>query len=108
MYFYSLVSKSQERYNVPFLAMDDDDAISRVSQMVTGSQDPSLILSLDDLQLCCVGLFEPSIEDPCIVGFERSQIVLDDLHDKLPLPPLVRDKVDKLYGLEVKDGESDG
>lgn len=107
MKFYALYSKSQNRYNVPFLAMDDDDAISRVSQIVVGANDYSLMLSLNDLQLCCVGEFYGS-RAHCLIGKSNQIVVLDDLHVKLPLPALVRDKVDKLYGLDVKDGESDG
>lgn len=107
MNFYSLYSKSQRRFNVPFLATNDDEAISRVSQMVTSANDPALILSLSDLELHIIGFFDPMSICPIVDFDDRGKLILGDLHDKLPLPPLVRDKVDKLYGLTVEGGASD-
>lgn len=104
MYFYALYSKSKERYCAPFLAPDDKEAISQISSAVTGSQDPGLIMSLDDLRLDKVGSFLPDAFFPVREAVVASA-VLTDLHKNLPLPPLVKDKVDQLYKDKEVDNE---
>ena len=107
MKFYSLYSKSQKRYNVPFLAMSDDDAIDKVSKMVSMQDDPALVMSLDDLSLCMVGGFNPVLMSP-MVTFEGSAFldpVLDNLHTDLPLPPMVKQMVDKFYAGGTQNAE---
>lgn len=102
MNFYALYSKSQERYCAPFLALDDKDAIAQVSSLVTASQDPALIMSLDDLSLDCVATFNAAL--PCPIGELTMPVpVLTDLHKALPLPPLVKEKVDALFKKEVNN-----
>ena len=101
MNLYSLYSIAQKRYNVPFVAMDDTDAIDRVTKMVCGQGDPALISSLDDLQLRNVGTFNPNVEndgDPIWFSSDANCLVMDDLHNNLPLPPTVKAGVDKFFG----------
>lgn len=95
MFYYALFSKSQNRYCVPFLSIEDKDAISSVSQMVTSQSDPVMLMSLNDLRLDKVGRFAPDAMYP--VNTVEVCTVLDDLHVFLPLPPLVKEKVDQLY-----------
>lgn len=96
MKIYSLYSKSLERYSLPFFANDDDEAIAYVSRMVTTQQDLSLVCSLDDLRLDHVGVFYPDDGFPC----DRTCVssVLDHLHTDLPLPPMIKERIDKYYG----------
>ena len=102
MKIYSLYSKSLKRYNLPFFANDDDEAIATVSRMVTAQADPSLICALDDLELFNLAVFYPSAPvDPDLISIDPYAIdisVLDDLHKNLPLPPTVKERIDKYYG----------
>lgn len=95
MKFYALYSKSQQAYNTPFLAHDDEEAVAIISKTVTAYQDNALIMSLDDLRLEKVGRFSPKADFP--VNTATIDIVLDDLHTNLPLPPMIRSQVGKLY-----------
>lgn len=104
MNFYALYSKSRSRYCPPFLALDNRDAISLVSNMVVSQQDPALFMSLDDYTLEKVGAFRPDANFPLDGHTVTVDIVMDDLYKNLPLPPLVKEKVDQLYKeKEVKD-----
>lgn len=103
MFYYALYSKSQKRYCAPFLALDDSDSVTSVSNMVTSQQDPVLIMSLDDLRLEKVGRFAPDEKNP--VNTVEVDTVLDDLHVTLPLPPLVKEKVDLLYKAKEVENE---
>lgn len=98
MKIYSLYSKSLKRYNLPFFAEDDEAAISTVSKMVTAQADAALICSLDDLLLVRVGAFDPeNIEFPFADDFGVVTF-MDDLHKNLPLPPTIKERLDKFYG----------
>lgn len=102
MNFYALYSKSQKCYNTPFLAHDDKEAIAIISKTVVSHQDPSLVMSLDDLRIDLVGEFVSDVSLPGsapIVEYSSDLIfpVLDDLHKDLPLPPMVKSQVEKLY-----------
>lgn len=97
MKFYSLYSKSQKRYNVPFLAYDDADAIDRVAKMVSAQNDAALMSSLDDLNLCYLAVFDPSLPFPIHASPVSDDIILGDLHLNLPLPPMVKNSLDKFY-----------
>ncbi|MBQ9804900.1 MAG: hypothetical protein IJW49_00095 [Clostridia bacterium] len=95
MKIYSLYSKSLKRYNLPFFAEDDAESVSVVSKMVAAQNDPSLICALDDLCLMCIGEVNLTDEDP-IIG-HTSWLVMDDLHQNLPLPPMIKECIDKYY-----------
>lgn len=97
MNFYSLYSRSQNRYNVPFLANDNNDAIDRVVKMVASQGDTALMSSLDDLELDLVGLFEPMHYSHPVEELLDVELVLDDLHKNLPLPPHLKETLDKYY-----------
>ena len=99
MFYYALFSKSQNRYCAPFLSFEDRDAVATLSQMVTSQNDPVIVMSLNDLRLDKVGRFAPDAKYP--VNTVEVCTVLDDLHVTLPLPPLVKEKVDELYKEEV-------
>lgn len=101
MKFYSLFSKSQERYNAPFLAEDDGAAIEIVSKMVSAQGDMALMSSLDDLQLEYVGDFEPSCPLPLTEGHPIR--IMDDLHKNLPLPPAIRSRLAKFYEIKAEE-----
>lgn len=104
MNFYALYSGSQESYSTPFLAHDDKEAISIVSKTVVANQDPTLIMSLDDLTIVKVGSFESGCPVP--VGVSVPIDVLGALHQTLPLPPMIKSQVDKLYAKkEVSDAQ---
>lgn len=95
MNFYALFSKSQERYNTPFLAHNDEEAIAIVAKTVVAQQDPALVMSLDDLTLTLVGSFVPESSMP-IVDLVPEHI-RGNLHETLPLPPMIKSQVDKIY-----------
>ena len=101
MKFYSLYSKSQELYNVPFVAAHGQEAIAVVSKMVSSQGDMALMSSLDDLRLVEVGDFEGGKLQP-VTGCEPF-VILDDLHIGLPLPPTIKSRLAKFY--EIKDEE---
>lgn len=101
MKFYSLYSKSQERYNTPFLAEDDGAAIEIVSKMVSAQGDMALMSSLDDLQIECVGGFDPSCSLP-LTKYNPTRI-MDDLHKNLPLPPTIRSRLAKFYEIKAEE-----
>lgn len=96
MIFYALYSNSQQSYNTPFLAHDDDEAIAIVSKTVVAQQDPALIMSLDDLDLCIVGAFQPNHKYP-VQGGAVVDVILNHLERTLPLPPMIKSQVDKIY-----------
>lgn len=102
MKIYSLFSKSLNRYNLPFFADDDEAAIATVANMVTAQADPALMCALDDLQLECVGGFEPVPDEigdaPVFETVDAPAVILDDLHKNLPLPPTITARLDKFYG----------
>lgn len=102
MNFYALYSESQKSYNTPFLAHDDNEAVAIISRTVVSHQDPALLMSLDDLTLEKVGRFDPQAEYP--VNTASKQVVLSALHLNLPLPPMIKSQVDKIY---KKDGDVD-
>ncbi len=109
MKIYSLYSKSQKRYNLPFFAEDDDAAIAYVTRMVSSQGDPALMASLDDLEINLVGIYDPKAdilkdEFPVDVSADGVCMVLCDLHKTLPLPPMVKAAVDKFYS----GGKSNG
>lgn len=95
MNFYALYSKSRQQYNTPFLANYDEEAVALVSKTVVSQQDPALVMSLDDLTLVKVGAFYPELPVP-IEEFSPED-VLSDLHETLPLPPMIKSQVDKIY-----------
>ena len=101
MKFYSLYSKSQERYNTPFLAEDDGAAIEIVSKMVSAQGDMALMSSLDDLRIEIVGSFYPECQTP--VEVLETIIVCDDLHKNLPLPPTIRSRLAKFYEIKAEE-----
>lgn len=94
--FYTLRSKSQIVHNTPFLADNDSEAISIIVKSVSSYADASLVYMLDDLQLCRVGLFDPTSDTP-VKAVSVWSIVLDDLHKALPLPPHIKSQIDKIY-----------
>lgn len=103
MNFYALYSKSQQCYNTPFLAHDNQEAIAIISKTVVAQQDPALVMSLDDLRLDQVGEFRPREVFPC----SSSSIctILNSLEENLPLPPMIKSQVDKIYARkETSDG----
>lgn len=95
MIFYALYSNSQGSYNTPFLAHDDNEAIAIVSKTVVAHQDPALVMSLDDLRLDQVGEFRPDEDFP--ISYSAVCTILDDLHETLPLPPMIKQQIDKIY-----------
>lgn len=108
MKFYSLYSKSQGRFNTPFLAEDDGAAIEIVSKMVSAQGDMALMSSLDDLQIERVGGFDPKpdVYDGMSPVFELLGgvvIVLSDLHNSLPLPPTIRSRLAKFYEIKAEE-----
>lgn len=106
MNFYALYSKSQQSYNTPFLAHDDQEAIAIISKTVVAQQDLALAMSLDDLRLEKVGEFRPKAAFPVNGHTVTVDIVLDDLHESLPLPPMIKSQVDNLYAKkEVSDAQ---
>lgn len=93
---YSLYSKSQERFNVPFFAADENEAKAYVVNMVSSQRDPAFLMCLSDFQLYQVGEFETDTGDSSPVTAFLVHLC-DDLHDSLPYPPLVKETVEKLY-----------
>ena len=62
-----------------------------------------MICALDDLELDRVGVYDPDadiLEDEVPVEglSDGVLLVLDDLHKNLPLPPTVKERIDKYYG----------
>lgn len=101
MKIYSLYSKSLGRYNMPFFAENDAESVSIVSKMVTAQNDPSLICALDDLELRSVAHFNPAAESVTEVVWGDAPgccVVMVDLHKNLPLPPTIKERIDKYYG----------
>lgn len=101
MKFYSLYSKSLGRYNPPFLAEDDSEAIQIVSKMVASQGDLAFIMSLDDVRLDEVGSFNPGEAFP-VCGDEAVCTILDWLHTDLPLPPTVKERTDAFYNFKAQ------
>lgn len=101
MNFYALYSKSSKTYSSPFLAYDDHEAIDVIAKTVTRQSDQALIMSLNDLSIDQVGTFTPGAAAPLATVVSR--IVCDNLHETLPLPPLARSLVDRLFKKEVSN-----
>lgn len=100
MNFYSLRSKSLKRYNVPFLARDDENAVEIVSKMVAQQNDAALLSSLDDLELFMIAEFDPSADDDLdqdVIIQCEPYLVLNNLHINLPLPPTIKERLDQFY-----------
>lgn len=104
MIFYALYSKSQESYNTPFLAHDDKEAIAIVSKTLVANQDQALVMSLDDLTLVKVGEFVPGCPMP--ISELVPEDVLGNLHTTLPLPPMIKSQVDKIYARKEETHEN--
>ena len=102
MNIYSLYSNSQKRYNIPFVAFDDKDAIDKVTKMVSAQGDSALLSSLDDLQLEKVAGFVPDADilhgEAPVCELTCPELIMDDLHKNLPLPPSLKARLDKYYG----------
>lgn len=102
MNLYSLYSNSQKRYNIPFVAVDDKAAIDQVSKMVAAQSDPALLSSLDDLQLEKVAGFVPDANvlhgEAPVCELTCPELIMEDLHKNLPLPPTLKARLDKFYG----------
>ena len=58
MKLYSIKNTLTERFNPPFVARDDDDAIEMCRKAIIGGRDVSLLVERENLQLHLVGQFD--------------------------------------------------
>lgn len=100
MKLYSIYNENTERFNPPFVARDDDDAIATVRNAIIGGRDISLLVELGALTLHRVGEFdaETSVlrnDDECIIRL-----------DEVKLPEHIQVMIDKLLAIESNVQES--
>ena len=104
MKLYSIKNTQTDRFNPPFVARDDDDAIETCRKAIIGGRDISLLVELQNLVLYDVGEFSASSGLFTCTG---ESIVRDDVPlaivplGEIPLPDHVEKLINKLK--EVKD-----
>lgn len=102
MKLYSIKNTQTDRFNPPFVARDDDDAIETCRKAIIAGRDISLLVELDNLELHRVGSFDAS------TGEFNQQFVGDDFYplstglklDEIPLPAHIQGLIEKLRGFE--------
>lgn len=96
MKLYSIKNTQTDRFNPPFVARDDDDAIETCRKAIIAGRDISLLVELDNLFLFYVGSFDA--ETGCLDDVNQS--ILKCLQD-IPLPEHIQKMIEKLK--EVKE-----
>lgn len=98
MVLYSIYNKQTERFNPPFVARDDDDAIETCRKAIIAGRDISLLVELENLDLCSICEFDAKT-GLCFPG-EPEQVVSLDY---IKLPEHVKTLIAKLK--EVKENQ---
>lgn len=96
MILYSIFNKQTERFNPPFVARDDDDAIETCRKAIIGGRDITLLVELENLDLCSICEFDAKT-GLCFPGEPEQVSQLVDI----PLPEHIQKMIDKLK--EVKE-----
>ena len=97
MKLYSIKNTQTVRFNPPFVARDDDDAIETCRKAIIAGRDSSLLVELDNLQLCRVGTFSAVTGDLSVEAFCPCCIV--EMGD-ISLPQHIQDVIEKLKSFE--------
>lgn len=100
MKLYSIYNENTERYNPPFVARDDDDAIATVRNAIIGGRDVSLLVELKALSLHRVGTFDA---ESAVLRNSSDHVI--DLSD-IKLPEHIQSMIDKLLAIEINVDES--
>lgn len=104
MKLYSIKNTQTQRFNPPFVARDDDDAIETCRKAIIGGRDVSLLVELDNLVLYDIGSFS-SISGRftcCENGTFEDDVPLAFVSlCEIPLPEHIQKMIDKLK--EVKE-----
>ena len=96
MVLYSIYNKQTERFNPPFVARDDDDAIETCRKAIIGGRDVSLLVELENFDLCSVCDFDAKT-GICFSGEPEQVVRLANI----PLPEYIQKMIEKLK--EVKE-----
>lgn len=101
MKIYALYSKTKKRYFRPIFAEDVESAKAQIVDLVISTNDQVIVNSLDDMQLCYLGLYleDEESNNPLVESLDV-EIRCHDLVRELPFPPMIRSKIFKLYGIE--------
>ena len=103
MKLYSIKNTLTQRFNPPFVARDDDDAIETCRKAIIGGRDISLLVELQNLVLYDIGEFSASSGLFTCTG---ESIVRDDVPcaivslGEIPLPEHIQNLIIKMK--EVK------
>ena len=96
MVLYSIYNKQTDRFNPPFVARDDDDAIETCRKAIISGRDVSLLVELENLDLCSICDFDAKTGS-CSLSEPELIVHLDDI----PLPEHIQNAINKLK--EVKE-----
>lgn len=88
MNIYSLRSKSLEYMNIPFFENDDISVFNLLRNVVMNGTDVSLLNNMEDLELYCIGVFDP--KEGIIKMKKRKVIDLVEVPDILRMREEVR------------------
>lgn len=96
MKLYSIKNTQTDRFNPPFVARDDDDAIETVRKAIISGRDVSLLVELENLDLCSICDFDAKT-GICFPGEPEQVVELVSV----PLPEHLNKMIAKLK--EVKE-----
>lgn len=95
MILYSIYNKQTERFNPPFVARDDDDAIETCRKAIIAGRDISLLVELENLDLCSICDFDAKT-GICFPGEPEQVLQLSHI----ALPEHIKNVIEKLRGFE--------
>lgn len=101
MLLFSIYNKQIGIFNPPFVARDFPDAEEVVRKAIITGRDLSLLVELENLELCLVGSFDA--KDAELVNDVKHIFALSDI----PLPDHVQQLVDRLKKVDA-DVETNG
>lgn len=91
MKLYSIKNLQTQRFNPPFVARDDDDAIETCRKAIIAGRDISLLVELENLDLCSICEFDAKT-GLCFPGEPEQVAQLATI----PLPEYIQNMINKM------------